>query len=226
MPLLSTCDVEGQHFTLLEILVAMAILGILTTGLYQVQQSIQHTWRRTERNMKVRQNARILLNIIEADLKGMVAKDFGEERIVVDANGIGARELAFITNNLRNQSSASTLFEVGYSVNSNQFLRWETGDSDGWKWDFLNSTPEIWAGDTSWGSVKTIVEGVMDFEIVLYKLTDTAPYQALYDANSDSDVLPAFATVKLSLFYPESDSISSQTETLQTFTETFKIGAF
>ena len=212
-------DVSSRYFTLVEILTAIAIFSILTVGLYEVQKGIQNIWLKTERSMKVRQNARIALNLIESDLKGLIAKDFGGEKILVDTHGVGERDFAIITNNLRNKSSNSTLSEVGYSVDSNRLLRWETRDNDGTKWNFLNTSPTVWANDSSWGSVNTVIEGVIDFDIQFYKRTNNPPYQAPYDSDTDSDTIPAFATVNLSLVHPETVDTKNQNDTLQTYTE-------
>ena len=217
MPSFDSKDIKSRYFTLIEILTAVAILGILTVGLYEVQRGIQRIWLKTERSMKIRQNARIVLNLIESDLKGMVVKNFEEQTILMDAKGIGERDFAFITNNLKNKSSNSTLFEVGYGVNSNRLLRWETGDGDGLKWNFLNTLPEQWANDNSWGSVNTVIEGVIDFNIQFYKRTSIPPYHASFDFNTDSDKIPAFAKVSLSLVHPKTMNTLNEKDELQTY---------
>ena len=226
MPALDADKRHIQFFTLLEILAAMAILSILTIGLYEVQSGIQHIWQRTEKSMDVRQNVQIAFNLIESDLKGMVAKNFVDEKILVDANGIGEPDLAFVTNSLKNTSSDSTLFEVGYSVDSHRLLRWQTADSDGAKWDFLNTTPEVWAEQSSWGSVNTVINGVSDFEIRFYKITNDPPQQVLYDASSDSDVVPTFAVIKLSLIHPQATSEAHQNSDSEVYTNMVTIKSF
>lgn len=217
-----------RKFTLLELLAAISVFTILIVLLFQTISGMQSFWTQTQRKLQVVENAQRALRIVTADLKGMTANALDNEKIFVDATGVGVRDIAFIANNGSDYSSNSTLYEIGYEVNSNTLYRWKSGDSDVGKWNFLNASPAIWAADGSWGTSNRIVDGVIDFKIDLFKDDQNPPYYVQYDAGTDSDSLPAFAEISLTLIHPrvvdKSDVIRNRTR--KTFKSSVEIGEY
>ena len=50
-------------------------------------------------------------------------------------------------------------------------------------------------------------------------LSSISPYQVPYDAATDSDVTPSFASIKLKLVHPKTDPGDPDNDTLQSFHE-------
>ncbi len=217
-----------RTFTLLELLAAIAVFSILSILLFQTLHGVEKFWSTTERRLKVLENARIVFDVIEEDLRGIVARDLPGDEIYVDAAGVGVRDFAFVTNTRQSSSSNSTLYEVGYELSDKKLVRWETGDIDGAKWNFVNTDPLIWAADSSWGSYDTLIDGVKSFQFAFYKATATSPFYAAYDAVSDSPVVPSFAVVTMTLIHPVTVDLSviEQNKTKQTFTNRFDLNRY
>ncbi len=213
-----------QHsFTLVEVLAAIAIFSLFTVILIQVVNGIQNFWRQTTKNLEVFENARTLFNVIQEDIKGITTRNLENERILVDANGVGVRDVAFVTNSLRNAGPASTLTEVGYELSNNQLRRWTTTDIEPVKWNFLDADTSLWAADNSWEKVGTVASGVLEFQLNFYHTSDIPPYISAYDAFSDSDTRPALAVVSFTLIHPSNLNSTQAYRLKRTFSTRIKL---
>lgn len=209
-----------RRFTLVELMTAMAVFSILLLLMTMSIRGIQNFWVAAARKIEVVDNGRRILELIEADIAGLKTSDVPGEKILVDGQGIGARDVAFLSTGSPVVGATAPLYEVGYSVDDHRFLRWTTADADGSPWDFLNQDPELWAADNSWGSAKSVLDGVVDFQLVFYKSIETPPFYAIYNTISDSDQTPAFASVSLTLIHPDTMNASAaeQNRFRQSFT--------
>jgi len=214
-------DKRARFFTLVEIMVAVGIFSILALALFLILNGILRSWSITTQSTQVLANARIALSFIATDLKGVTASSLEGERVYVDGAGVGARDVAFVCNSLYSSSSSSTLCEVGYGLEDDKLLRWETGDVDGSKWNFLNATPDVWAADSSWGTVNTVIDGVETFTVQFYRSAGSSPYYTAYNVATESHVTPDLAVVTLTLVAPSTVGLPAnlRDKTRQTFTE-------
>lgn len=64
-------DEEG--FTLIEMVVALALLGLLLGGLYSLFAGTINTWRKAEAKAELEQNLRLVTRLLAADLENLVA---------------------------------------------------------------------------------------------------------------------------------------------------------
>ncbi len=226
MPVTGKCMSRTIPFTLLEIVAAMAIFSILGIILYQILHGSERLLMRTQRNLEVMRNARTAFRIIERDLAGLKTSSAQNERILVDAAGVGSRTTAFVTGSAATPGAFSSVQEVGYELLATNLIRWSTTDEDGTKWNFLDNDPAIWAADTSWGTARTIVGGVRGFDIAFFWADPDPPYYAAYDAVTDSDVAPDFAMVTLTLVHPRTldNAVEVQNMTRHTFNSRVQIG--
>jgi len=65
---------QQRMFTLVEIMVTMAILVVMMGFLFQFVLGAQRVWSGTTRDMEVFEQAQIIFNVMEADLKNMICE--------------------------------------------------------------------------------------------------------------------------------------------------------
>jgi prepilin-type N-terminal cleavage/methylation domain-containing protein len=86
------CDQRG--FTLAELLMVVAILGLMLAGLVFVQQQGQESYLMGSRRVEAQQNARVALDLMVRELRSaqtVSAIPSGTDFTFVDANGITIR---------------------------------------------------------------------------------------------------------------------------------------
>lgn len=197
--------------TLIEIVVAMAILTVILGILTSLVWKIQELTRRSRATTDIYDQSKVLFDIIGRDLQCMVTggdSSTGDtimwtnavSQMPVNDPGVNEMRLAFVTSSGIGLSATDTqtMVEVGYCLNytDSTVTRYVTAPSDGTKWDFYNDSPVNWAASSSWGTAReaVIAEGVRNFTISAYSLDGT-----LLNNRTDT-VMPAYFTVDLELY--------------------------
>lgn len=203
-----------SRFTLVELLVAMAILGILMMLLFRFFGAASDSWTKSASNMRIYQNARAAMELIEQDLKSMVlSKEPGAE-VNIHQYGPGAMQFTFVSAVGEDQDYASELIEVTYQLNGTILERREVGDdATGNSWDFLGA-PAGWQASMGGDVFQEVVGGVQEFSMVPYDSSGIA----LSATGNYSDV--AFVTVMLKLQDEKIQVANLAEQTERTFTKT------
>ena len=121
---------ESGHrgFTLLELLVAMAVLSILTVLLINVVSTTSQMWGMGERHNQTRAKSRALLDFVGRELKeAVLARDSSKDSLqfVINQNSLGSdfanRDNIFWQSPIATEASQGDLAEIGY------FVQWISG---------------------------------------------------------------------------------------------------
>ena len=65
---------KHRAFTLVEIMVTMAILVVMMSFLFQFVLGAQRVWSGTTKDMEMFEQAQIIFNVMESDLKNMICE--------------------------------------------------------------------------------------------------------------------------------------------------------
>ncbi|MEI6056534.1 MAG: type II secretion system protein [Lentisphaerota bacterium] len=160
------CASKKRRFTLIELIVVLAILTIIVMAGFQFFSATQNTWNISETKRETFENARIALDLISRDLESAYYGDGTAPfwHWGTDANGLPIRPsawgeyrnelLAFVSDTPipPNDQCTSTLCEVKYQlyfatthdIHEGWIRRSVTGNrnddgSDNLKWNYLNN---------------------------------------------------------------------------------------
>lgn len=178
-----------RGFTLLEMLVAMAILAFLMLVLCRFFANVQLAWTTTMNTTELYENARVTLDVITRDMQSAIAKvdDMPGQDILFhqpDKNS-----LWFITvGNSPSPQAMSSLIEVGYRFTDNEYQRAYVDDANP-AWNVFGNRDD--ADDQK--GYERVVDGVIDLQFVCYD----AAMGTYLPANTSS--LPSMVGVVLTL---------------------------
>lgn len=199
-----TTGCRASSFTLVELLAALAVFSIIMLLLMRFTNAANATWTKSAANMRVYQNARAVMDLIDQDLRGIVlSSTSGEEIQIVDHAGSGGKQLTFVSAVGEDDNAASELVEITYQVTGNKIERAEVSDQDGGAWNFLGA-PTGWASNGS-PAYEEVTIGVTDFSMTVLP----------------SAAAPKYVQVSLTLIddrAPNVNELKEQTE--RTFTKT------
>jgi len=162
-----------RHFTLVEVLAAMAVLLVLMALVFSFFAAAQKAWTATDTNTRIYENARVAFTLISEDLQSTLASNEPGREIpfyLGTANGKtppAANEVfcAFVTAVRPGQDAKARLCEIAYVWGSDGSLqRWRTSDYTGTgtypnaNWDFFGKTDHSWVSTSD--SSSTLIEGV------------------------------------------------------------------
>jgi len=189
---------KRNGFTLVEMVVAMAVLVILMLLLFRFLAGAQQAWSLSKANTRVYENARVALELIRRELLTAVASNESGRQIPFQAGN----PCTFISaTNISSTSSGPDckLTEVRYHQSSDTLYREAT--------DF---------GGTS--ADEEVVNGVDSFSMACFDSSGS-----LFTGSSNE--LPAFVQVSITLFdealmdLPAEVQAARKPETMRTFTK-------
>jgi len=133
------------HFTLMELLVSMAVLFILMMVAFKLLSSAEQVWRSTERLSDVYENGRIILEVLSRDLQSAVASaDTGKGAIRF--HQAADDKLWFVRLGGGNDGATSDYVEVAYKLDNNKFMR-AFRDDINFSWNVYGARTALGAGD-------------------------------------------------------------------------------
>lgn len=187
-----------RAFTLVEVLVAMAILMIIMAILVNVVADAQDIWRSHQSRSELSENAAVFFDIITRDLRSFVASD--DPIIQYQVDGTPASDspiLSFVSSSGIGLDNSDTvrLMEVGYGYDTDDstLIRWySTATTGGWN---------LYGDNTWWdsfGDSVVVCEGLYDFRVACFDRTGTA-----LATDTVLREAPAYVQVDLTLINPE-----------------------
>ena len=116
--------VVKQHraFTLVEIMVTMAILVVMMSFLFQFVLGAQRVWSGTTKDMEMFEQAQIIFDVMETDLKNMICE-------VPEENPDGGMQVYLDKTSAGNDDSDNRLNKMCFMTSYSSEAR-EDGDDD------------------------------------------------------------------------------------------------
>ncbi len=211
-----------SHFTLIELLAAMAVFLVLMAIVFSFFSTAQKAWTTTDTNTRIYENARVALDLISRDLQcAMASNEPGREIPFYAALGSDfdptdwnkRLALYFVTVAPPSQSATTRLCEIGYQLYTGSLAshadqrywlrRSRTCDSDGAKWNFygVKATTGYLAPGTGWTNTGTsgaqkLIPGVENLRFDLFP-TGT------WNSTGTRNELPQAVRVTITLFDPK-----------------------
>ncbi len=166
---------RAVRFTLVELLVALVVLAILMMVLFRFFNAAQNVWTLSAANMRLYQNARAALDLVEQDFKSVVlSNDAGARIHLFNHPSPGDMRLTFVSAVGESSAYASELVEVSYKLDGSEFKRAEVGDDAGAAWNFLGDLvadggikPANWHSNGTL-DFQTVIGGVEAVEMAAY----------------------------------------------------------
>ncbi|OGV74249.1 MAG: hypothetical protein A3K19_14145 [Lentisphaerae bacterium RIFOXYB12_FULL_65_16] len=178
-------------FTLLEMLVAMAVLAVVMLILFRFFANVQDAWSVSMNTTELYENARVALDIVTRDLQATVAKanDIPGQHIRFHQDSDD--KLWFVTSGDPSDAAKASLIEVGYRMSDNQFERAFVDDTNA-NWNIYGERDDAHDQD---GYLR-VVGGVLSESFVCYdsSLTPYTPNNA-----GNETMLPSMVSVTLKL---------------------------
>ena len=234
-----------QPFTVVELVVTVAVLIIMMGILVRFVSQAQFAWNQSRTNVRMYEGARLFFDVIGRDLQSMVTSDDPGQQINYSvANGELPPDwfLAFVTASGIGSKTTdpAKLMEIGYSFANNEITRTMTrsgvhttnpslGTGYFSDWDFLNASAGDWAKGGGNTESSVIISGVRNFSVQAFLPTGLEPPAALFsvvdDAADDTTKTPTRVTVTLSFFDPKMEPLptAKQNKSLRTITKTIFI---
>jgi Tfp pilus assembly protein PilW len=223
-----------QPFTVVELVVAVAVLLIMMGILVRFVTQAQFAWNQSRTNVRMYEGARLFFDVIGRDLQSMLASDDPGQQInytvdngelpldwflaFVTASGIGSKT-----------TDPAKLMEIGYSFANNEITRTMTrsgsmtvtGDGYSADWDFLNASAGTWANAGPSAESSVVISGVRSVSVQAWSDSLTV----VDDAADDTTKAPIRVSVTLSFFDPKMEPLpeSKQNKSLRTITKTIFI---
>ncbi|MCK5806103.1 MAG: prepilin-type N-terminal cleavage/methylation domain-containing protein [Lentisphaeria bacterium] len=202
-----------RAFTMIELMVAMAVLVIMLGFIMQFIWKSQSLWSNTQENARVYENMQVFFQVVQSDLESARTSSIPSREIPFRigptiGSATDPNQLSFVSVDDPNTSAETDLCEIHYAFHSatgkvtRSSVPDRTGGGANADWDFYGDTdtasnPPPWAASTSDGSAHTIIEGVRKFDIVAKALDGTtiSPGTVLF-------VRPSVIQIRLELVDP------------------------
>lgn len=228
-----------QPFTVVELVVAVAVLIIMMGILVRFVTQAQFAWNQSRTNVRMYEGARLFFDVIGRDLQSMVTSNDSGQQInytvdngelpanwflaFVTASGIGSRTI-----------DPAKLMEIGYSLDGDEITRTMTrsgsmapadggGLGSGYysDWDFLNASAGTWANAGTNAESSIVISGVRSVSVEAWSDSLTV----VDDAADDTTKAPIRVSVTLSFFDPKMEPLpeAKQNKSLRTITKTIFI---
>ncbi|MFM8766012.1 MAG: prepilin-type N-terminal cleavage/methylation domain-containing protein [Spartobacteria bacterium] len=114
MKILSILSKKSSAFSLLEVLVAISVLSILLVVLLNIVQNATSLWRRSESKVEAYREARAAIQVINADMKNILATTNMHFFRTNLTNSQNLGFLATLPSTFQNTNSLSDVCTVGY----------------------------------------------------------------------------------------------------------------
>lgn len=235
----------AQHFTLIELLAAMAVLLLLMVMLFTFFASAQRAWSATETNTRIFENARLAFEIVGRDLQSAVCSQTTLQEIPFligqhDANG-NTDKIAFVSSRTPPGTGATgncapdlaeVNYELGTAANAMRLRRGLTyygSPPSPSGWDFYRKTAAtdatgLWASTNLAANYHTIIAGVESLSFRCYDATGTL--LGNNTAVTMLNQLPQVITVTITLVDEQKASAPTivRDRTKRTFTKVIYVG--
>ena len=180
---------HGRHrFTMLEMLVAMGLLAFMMLILFKYFANVQGAWNVTLNTTELYENGHLVLDVITRDLQSAVARanDIPGQHIQLHQPNAGS--LWFVTSGEGSAAAASSLLEIGYRLEKNEFQRAFVDDSNT-AWNIYGDRDE--ASDQ--GGYIRVIDGIIAETFLCYDL------DALAYVPNQATSLPSMISVILTI---------------------------
>lgn len=196
-----------RAFTLVELLAAMAIFTVMLGMVFAMLAGAQRAWSAVDRNTRIYENARILMDLITRDLQCAIASDTDGQEIpfTADPGTITDQDLlAFVAAVDPPSEADSRLCEILYAWENYVFKRSCIGDNTESAWNFYTITSGgAWA--TSDPNRRQVINGVEDISFACFGEFDSADDSdgdGMLDSGATANVVPNVVRVSFTLFDP------------------------
>jgi len=227
-----------RKFTLVELIVAMALVSAIMLILFSFLASSQRTWSLSDSAVRIYRNSRTAFDIIERDLRCAVNSAVSSREIGLyvfgptpaDAND--ALHACFVTSREPLEGAYSRLCEITYKhhidpsdpTTQYNFTRQLVSDNDSANWDFLGQPADWWLNNNlnpDLAEFEKVIGGVAEFSMTFYTQDNT-----VFSADSDTVVRPARVVVDLVLFDESLKNLpaTQRFKTQRSFTKVFYLG--
>ena len=106
---------KNHGFTLLEVLLAVALSALLLATVYTTYFAIARTIDTTSETQELMETGRVLLEMIKRDVRGVTAGRFPLISTTQDLDGKPAADISFVTS-AKSSTNPFNLTRVGYSL--------------------------------------------------------------------------------------------------------------
>jgi prepilin-type N-terminal cleavage/methylation domain-containing protein len=200
---------RNRRFTLIELIVSMAVLAVIMAVLFRLFGTAQGLWTTTTASTRVYENARVAMELIQRDFECAVASSEPGREIPFYYTGAGSMVTMVSASNLAASDAESKLCEITYSVTGTAALsgrpehftlyRRSVDDStSAGGWDFYGDFSKTWA--SNWVATpanppwQAVIGGVESIKINCFRADGTA-----FLATQPTE-LPAYVQIRLTLF--------------------------
>lgn len=201
----------ANQFTLIELLVSMTVLVILMMMLMMFMISMQKTWVLSDSTSRIYHNSRVVFDILEADLKTMVASSSADAEIgfyLGDPGGADDLYLTLVSATQSYDSNATCrMIEISYrfsDTGNDAFIlrRQEVCNTHEQNWNFYNRPANWYRNDVIDSGdpreppeFEAVIGGIKSFNVQFYDSSDNR-----IPDGTDSTVMPSRVVVNLELF--------------------------
>ena len=205
---------RAQHFTLVEILVALAILSILMLMVLTILIRAQQLYRHTSSQTAIYENQRVAMDVLERDLRSAITSSVPGREIGLyisrpdPASEDSAHHITVVSSTTTPANATSQLAEISYAFHTDRgatgdlrpftLYRQVTSNLDDDNWNFTGR-PTNWfinnAPNPNLGRYEEVVRGVSSFAIRCYDETNTA-----LPADLDTSAMPYRIEIMITLF--------------------------
>lgn len=208
----------SRFFTLIELLAAMAVFVLILTMVFAMLASAQRAWSAVDRNTRIYENARILMDVITRDLQAAVASDQsgGQIPFYIGTNspsGTGSDltrfMVTFVSATPMASGGDSRLAEISYTYDNYLFRRKQVEDNSTAGWDFYGETTTSWVNTTGSPGFQEVVDGIDDVEFAFFNDGGAMAASTVYTQ------VPSVIRVSFTLFDPDAISVSDSTRRQQ-----------
>ena len=206
-----------KKFTLIELVVSMAVFTVLMLILLQFFSSAQKAWLTANSRAMTYENARVAMDLISRDLQGMLYNDSNTAQGAYPFWYQSNSRVNFIASTVvRPSTSTSPICEIRYKQGVNDgaggdtypgwLLRSVSGDDVTANYDFASNPRSVGGtgrvanifGDGSSSNFQPVVPYVVSLQFSCYSMNAGAMVQLAPDA-ANSTPLPLLVTVQLTL---------------------------
>lgn len=229
-----------RHFTLVELLAAMAVLVLMMFLLFRFIAGAQQAWSVANSSQEVFEKARIAMDLITRDLQSALARSNDVQGYHIRFQQVDESTLRFVgdavigSEGSSSRASLSPLCEIGYELQSNEFNRvaLHSCEEAGCTWDLYRDR----SGGTSYfghaGGFQQVIDGVLGLRFVCYNESMVAVEPWL--GTGVDTALPARVDVQLRVMdsksfsrwqlLPAADKSKFESEVALDFTKTVFLG--
>jgi type II secretion system protein J len=183
----------AHRFTLIEILVSVALLAVVCFLVFKLFSRLQTAYSQSLRTTNTAENARLVFDVIARDLQMAVSCRDDIPGRSIEFHQPSEGSLWFVSSGEGLSQSSSGLLEVGYRFADFSVQRAYVDDTCS-EWNVYGRRDDAHHQD----GYHTVIDGVLDFRFICYG-SRMIPYEP-----ANADQLPYMVTMTLTLLDPQS----------------------